>query len=100
MVKLDQLDKYQNIDPSGLRQRLKDFPDLCQSAWENVNSVNLPSAWNDCEHVVICGMGGSAIVGDLASDLVTLQQTIPVTVVRGFSLRFRLTQKHLVILCS
>ena len=100
MVKLDQLDKYQNIDPSGLRQRLKDFPGLCQSAWENVNSVNLPSSWKDCEHVVICGMGGSAIVGDLASDLVTLQQTIPVTVVRGFSLPFRLTQKHLVILCS
>ena len=45
MVKLDQLDKYQNIDPSGLRRRLKDFPDLCQNAWENVRSVNLPSAW-------------------------------------------------------
>ena len=54
MVKLDQLDKYQNIDPSGVRQRLKDFPDLCQSAWEDVNSVNLPSDWKDCEHVVIC----------------------------------------------
>ena len=100
MVKLDELDQYQNIDPSGLRQRLKDFPDLYQSAWVNVRTVELPSAWKDCEHVVICGMGGSAIVGDLASDLAASQQAIPITVVRGFSLPFRLTHKHLVILCS
>jgi len=100
MIKLDQLNKYKNVDPSGLRQRLKDFPDQCQRAWEEVRLVNLPHGWKDCDHVVICGMGGSAIAGDLVGDIAALQQTIPVTVVRGFGLPFRLTNKHLVILCS
>ena len=100
MINLDQLNKYQNVDPSGLRQRLRDFPDQCQRAWEEVRLVNLPPGWKDCDHVVICGVGGSAIVGDLVGDVAALQQTIPVTVVRGFSLPFRLTNKHLVILCS
>jgi glucose/mannose-6-phosphate isomerase len=45
-------------------------------------------------------MGGSAIAGDLVADLAALRGTVPVIVVRDFSLPFRLDQNSLFIGCS
>jgi glucose/mannose-6-phosphate isomerase len=45
-------------------------------------------------------MGGSAIVGDLVADLASVQETVPVVVVRDFKLPFAPDERSLVILCS
>jgi glucose/mannose-6-phosphate isomerase len=60
----------------------------------------LPEKWEFPDKVIICGMGGSAIAGDLLANLVSIQPTVPISVVRDFHLPFLLDRRSLAILCS
>ena len=102
MTDLDNSKTYQRLDPSGLRQRLRDFPHQCQAAWEVSQSQSLKTldGWKNISQVVIGGMGGSAIAGDLAKDLAASQQAVQLTVIRDFQLPFPLTSNHLFVACS
>jgi glucose/mannose-6-phosphate isomerase len=68
--------------------------------WRQGKALSLPQDWDRSNKVVIAGMGGSAIAGDLVGDLASLQGTIPIWVVRDFRLPFALDQRSLVIVCS
>ena len=100
MTDLDDPKTYRRFDPSGLRQRIRDFPVQCQAAWQYSKTLKLPDDWGSIERVVVGGMGGSAIAGDLASDLAASQQAAPVTVIRDFRLPFPLSKNNLFIACS
>jgi glucose/mannose-6-phosphate isomerase len=41
------------------------LPDQCLEAWRLVQEQQLPAAYGDVRNVVVMGMGGSAIGGDL-----------------------------------
>ncbi len=99
MADLDNTDTYTDLDRSGLRHRLRDVPSLCSQAWQHSHALSLPDEWKACDSVVIGGMGGSAIAGDLVADLAAAQRAVPVTVVRDFHLPFRLSKRSLFI-CS
>ncbi len=100
MTDLDNPKTYEQLDPSGLRGRLRDLPDQCQAAWHQSQALKLPDDWKHISYVVIGGMGGSAIAGDLAKDLAASQQAVPITVIRDFQLPFPLTRNHLFVACS
>ena len=100
MTDLDNPKTYEQLDPSGLRLRLRDLPRQCQAAWRQSQALKLPDDWRQISHVVIGGMGGSAIAGDLAKDLAASQQAVPITVIRDFQLPFPLTSNHLFVACS
>ena len=104
MTDLDNPKTYEQLDPSGLRERIRDFPRQCQEAWQlsqgKAQALKLPYDWKQVKHVVIGGMGGSAIAGDLANDLAASQQAVPITVIRDFQLPFPLTSNHLFVACS
>ena len=97
---LDAPDVYARVDPSGLRDRLGDLPRQCLAAWQNVRTARLPDDWADFDQVIIGGMGGSAIAGDLLADLAAVQRTVPVFVVRDLQLPFTLTERTLFVACS
>ena len=80
--------------------RLSDVPRQCSIAWQQVCTANLPDFADVTDHVVICGMGGSAIAGDLVFDLSTATKGPPVTVVRDFRLPFTPNERTLVLVCS
>ena len=65
MPDLDDKSTYSDLDPTGLRDRLRDMPRLCSQAWQQSHDLSLPNHWAACDNVVIGGMGGSAIAGDL-----------------------------------
>ena len=104
MTDLDNPKTYEQLDPSGLRLRLRDLPRQCQAAWQlsqvKAQPLKLLDDWKQINHVVIGGMGGSAIAGDLAKDLAASQQAVPITVVRDFQLPFPLTGNHLFVASS
>ena len=100
MTNLNNPKTYEKLDPSGLRHRLRDLPLQCQAAWKQSQALKLPDDWKNISHVVIGGMGGSAIAGDLAKDLAAYQQAVPITVIRDFQLPFPLTSNHLFVACS
>lgn len=62
--------------------------------------VSLPRDWTPIDKVVIGGMGGSAIAGDLAADLAATAPTVPILVVRDRQLPFSLNGRSLFIACS
>ena len=97
---LDDPDVYARLDPSGLRKRIQDLPRHCLAAWQQVRAADLPDGWSDSDRVVIGGMGGSAIAGDLVSDLAAVQGGVPVSVVRDLQLPFLLTEHTLFLACS
>ena len=100
MPDLDNPNIYTSLDPSGLGTRLAELPEQCSEAWTQVKGVELPDLAQAKDHVVICGMGGSAIAGDLAADLAEAQAGLPITVVRDFRMPFTPHGRTLVAVCS
>jgi glucose/mannose-6-phosphate isomerase len=97
---LDQPEVYQQFDPSRLRERIAGLPDQCQQAWEEGLAMELPGAYADAQAVVVLGMGGSAIGGDLIAGLAELEEAPPVHVVRDYSSPSWVGPKILVIASS
>ncbi len=100
MPELDRPEVYAAVDPSGLRNRLRRLPRQCRAAWAQAQARFPEELAGDYDRVVIGGMGGSAIAGDLVADLAALQRTVPVLVARNFHLPFPLDRRSLFIGCS
>ena len=69
-IDLDDLSIYPTYDTEGMLARIKELPMQVWDAWEAVKSLQLPDDYKDIDNVVILGMGGSAIGGDLVRSLV------------------------------
>lgn len=81
---LDAPDLLARYDPRGFWQLLRGLPEQLTEAWGLAEAVPLPSG--PIRHVVILGMGGSAIGGDLLRALARDRLSVPVEVVRGYAL--------------
>src|SRR5690606_36744751 len=66
------------VDPSGLWRRLVDFPQQAAHAWQMGSRWTGVDDAGDIRRVLLVGMGGSAIGGQLAGQIV--EQRAPVTV--------------------
>ncbi len=86
MVDLDDLLIYQQLDQSGMLDHLREFPQQCEQAWQKVLKFNLPPEYRQIDKVVILGMGGSAIGGDIARRLALAESKVPVWVHRDYGL--------------
>lgn len=71
MADLDDPAVYKRLDPANMLEQLHRFPQQCRSAWHKANGFKLPPDYTKIDKVVILGMGGSAIAGDLFRSLVS-----------------------------
>jgi glucose/mannose-6-phosphate isomerase len=76
------------------------MPQLCQQAWQLAMKFNLPQDYLKVNKVVILGMGGSAIGGDLVSSLAISEAKLPILVHRGYNLPAFIDAQTLVIASS
>ena len=100
LTDLDRPETYLELDPSDMRSRLRNLPGQCRQAWQQARDTELAGLKRRYDKVVVSGMGGSAIAGDLAADLASLQGTAPIVVVRSLQLPFALDRSTLFISCS
>ncbi|MBI2866884.1 MAG: bifunctional phosphoglucose/phosphomannose isomerase [Chloroflexi bacterium] len=100
MSVLDQQDLYQRVDPSGMGGRIAELPAVCERAWREGLDVRLPSAYRSVKRVLVLGMGGSAIGGDLVGDLSLASGGAPVFVSRDYQIPFPVGQETLVVASS
>ena len=100
MADLDRPLSYAESDPSGLGGRIRTMPQQCKAAWRKGMAVSYPAEWSSSKSVTICGMGGSAVAGDLLSDLVAGANGPMVRVVRGYEFPFRVDPQSLIVVCS
>ena len=99
-INLDDVKIYQQNDPEGMLARIKELPMQCRQAWQAAMNFKLPADYAGVDKVIILGMGGSAIGGDLVRSLVQSEAKIPVIVHRDYGLPAFVDDKTLVIASS
>ncbi|MFC2009913.1 bifunctional phosphoglucose/phosphomannose isomerase [Chloroflexota bacterium] len=99
-INLDDQSIYTISDPGDMRCRLRDLPQQCQDAWELAGNFILPEDYKRVNKVVILGMGGSAIGGDLIRSLAEAEAKSPVIIVRGYDLPKFVDEKTILIASS
>ncbi|MDD4923828.1 MAG: bifunctional phosphoglucose/phosphomannose isomerase [Dehalococcoidales bacterium] len=100
MIDLNDLNVYTEYDLQKMINHLNNFPELCREAWRKAMLLELPQDYSDIDRVMVLGMGGSAIGGDLISRLIVNEAKIPITVNRSYNLPAYVDKRTLIIACS
>jgi len=99
-INLDDPEVLARYDAGGMLQRIKEMPWQCQQAWQMAMDFALPEGYAGVDKVLVLGMGGSAIGGDLVSSLLASEAWLPVMVSRGYDLPAFVDAGTLVIVSS
>jgi glucose/mannose-6-phosphate isomerase len=90
MIDLDAPEKFAEIDREGMLAHAVNLPRACADAWELAGrtypQLGLPASFKQVQRIVVVGMGGSAIGGDLLAALVADECPCPIFVQRGYDL--------------
>jgi glucose/mannose-6-phosphate isomerase len=100
MVNLDDIQIYERLDPQNMREHLQGLPEQCRDAWNKAIKFPLPKDFMAVDKIVILGMGGSAIGGDLVRSLFHSQKKPIIFVNREYDLPAFVDDKTLVIASS
>lgn len=100
MANLDDPKVYRELDPANMLEQLHKFPEQCRAAWRKAGEFKLPPDYTNINKVVILGMGGSAIAGDLLQSLVSGVSKPIVFVHRDYDLPAFVDDSTLVIASS
>ena len=100
MTDLDNPEIYTKLDCEGMLDRLKDMPAQFHHAWQMALDLNLPPDYSNINKIVVLGMGGSAIGGDLVASLVHDEAILPIEICRDYSLPAFVDDQTLVIASS
>ncbi len=77
---------FQSLDPDNMLGHIDALPDQFENAWNRAQTLDLPADLGRVSRVIVCGMGGSAISGDLLAALVEPTTRLPILVNRGYEL--------------
>ena len=97
MVNLDDNSVYASLDKFGMGAQIRGLPNQCRQAWDKASRFVIPSSYADVDKVVILGMGGSAIGGDLLRGLTATLSRPLVLVHRDYDLPAWVDDRTLVI---
>ncbi len=85
MNNMDDLTHLDRLEAHPVLKEIDDLPDQLWRAWEQGQSLPLP-AWAGIRQVVLCGVGGSAMAGELLQAYAALHSPVPVVVWRDYAL--------------
>ncbi len=97
---IETVERIHAADPEGMLARIKELPVQVREAWSIASSAQIPPAYADVRNVVVSGMGGSAIGGDLAAAIVAEELRVPMSVHRDYGLPAYVGRDSLVITSS
>jgi glucose/mannose-6-phosphate isomerase len=84
-VILDEPKEFKNLDPLDMLGYINELPEQLQAAWDLGHDYPTPEV-DQVTRVVIAGMGGSAIGGDLLASYATPMAKVPIIVWRNYDL--------------
>ena len=87
------------IDKENMFKSIWEFADNLEDAYSLGDNIQLKHQYIDIKNIIIAGMGGSAIGGDVASVLERNNFKIPIQVLRGYNCPSYVNKNTLVI-CS
>lgn len=101
MIILDNLEKLRALDPENMYNRIFDFPE------QMTDALQIAQKWHvsakdiaDFRNIVVVGMGGSAIGGDLVRSYLSQRLMVPFIVCRNYQLPEFVDDETLVIASS
>lgn len=100
MTLLDQLDKCAKLDPSGMRGLIEGLPAQFSDAAERALAIRIPVPSATPSSLIVAGLGGSAIGGDIARSALAGSLRLPLLVSRDYSLPAFLNAGSIVVACS
>jgi glucose/mannose-6-phosphate isomerase len=80
--------------------RIEGLPEQLEDGWQNAASFEPDVDASSVRQIVVLGIGGSAIAGDILSMLAEREGRKPAVVVRGYDLPGTIDRESLVIACS
>ncbi len=93
---LDQLEKIEKIDKSGMLKICMKMPEHCRDAVQQAKQIRIPEKvkvskkiaiqYKRPQHIIVAGMGGSAIGGEILEDWLKDRVPIPIEVCRDYVL--------------
>jgi len=86
MHDLDNPETIANYDKSDMKSILVRFADQYREAKNSVQNFNVSTSYGQVKNIVISGMGGSAIGGDLARSLFSEECPVPIVINRDYSI--------------
>jgi glucose/mannose-6-phosphate isomerase len=98
-MNLDDLDRFKQLDPNNMLGEIDNLPDQFGYAYQLGLKLDLPD-WRDIRQVVIAGMGGSVIGGDLLASYCASLSPTPVTVHRDYDLPVAARGAETLVICS
>jgi len=100
MKNLDDVKKILKLDKQGVIGSIKSLGLQCQQAWDEVKKVKIPRNYRNVNHIVISGMGGSALGGHVIETLYKEKMKIPLKVINSYTVPGFVNNKTLFILSS
>lgn len=97
-MNLNDLEQMKQLDPENMIGHIDGLPDQLAAAWALGQSQPLPE-WQDVKHIVVAGMGGSAIGADLLAAYGEPQLKASLTTHRDYGLPAWVSADTLVV-CS
>lgn len=88
MTDLDRIDQtlLDKLDPSGMGRIVAGFPRQCREAAEIAKKSEAWLPVSQPRNIIVCGMGGSAIAGDIAAFWLSERASCPIHVHRNYGL--------------
>lgn len=100
MNDLDDLSLLKQVDPNDMLGRIAELPTQCRDAWGEIMALDLPPDDRPLRNVVVLGIGGSAIGGELLRTLVADECPVPIVINRDYTLPAFVGPETLVIISS
>ncbi len=94
------LDDIRSMDPSGMHSLLAGFPAQVREAVSIGKSAQLRMSVRRVRNIVVCGLGGSAIGGDILRSYLSGELAVPLVVNRHYTLPAFVGPDSLVIISS
>ena len=85
---LDDPEARARLDGGGMGKAVRELPEQCREAWNEARRLELPPSYREIERIVILGMGGSAIAGDVFRLLLARECPVPVLNHRHYDLPY------------
>lgn len=85
MADLDAFDPA-SADPGHMLDRIRELPQQVRDAWQAAAALRLPNSYRSARAVLVLGMGGSAMGGDLLRVYAGGESPVPILVSRDYEL--------------
>lgn len=98
-MNLDDPNLFENLDTKGMIDEIRSIPSQLEQSWKLGQSNPIPEN-KDFSHIIVAGMGGSAIGADILESLVYSECEVPVSVIRGYKLPEWARGGDVLVICS